>query len=99
MENKQKSYPVSNRQKEMLVEFISARREMYTGKLNQSYTRQNMIANWVELTNILNSVPEGPSKDWKQWRKVKIINKYLPIYVSGCRKTFWHTYKQNMLFI
>ncbi|XP_023311511.1 uncharacterized protein LOC111692042 [Anoplophora glabripennis] len=28
-----------------------------------------MHALWSEVTNILNSVPGGPAKDWKQWRK------------------------------
>lgn len=65
-----KSNPITPRQKEILVEFISARKEMYTGKLTPMYTREKMLKNWQEITNILNSVPEGPAKDWKQWRKV-----------------------------
>lgn len=65
-----KSNPITPRQKEILVEFISARKEMCTGKLTPMYTREKMLKNWQEITNILNCVPEGPAKDWKQWRKV-----------------------------
>lgn len=54
----------------MLVELISTRKEMYTGKFTPVYTREKMVRNWQELINLLNSVPDGPAKDWKQWRKV-----------------------------
>lgn len=62
--------PITPRQKEILVEFISSRTEMYTGKLTPVYTRERMVKNWEEVANLLNSVPNGPAKDWKQWRKV-----------------------------
>lgn len=70
---KQKMGAVTSKQKEYLIEFISARREMYTGKLTPAYTKEKMQQNWEEITHILNSIPQGPAKTWKQWRKVRYL--------------------------
>lgn len=78
---KNKSNPVTAKQREILVDFISNRPEMYTGKFTPSYTKDKMKKYWSELTNILNSVPGGPAKEWQQWRKVNYIFKKFGIRV------------------
>lgn len=65
-----KSTPITNKQKEMLTEYISQRPDMYMGRFTPSYTKEKMNKNWMEITNILNSIPNGPAKEWRQWRKV-----------------------------
>lgn len=72
-----KSQPMTQKQKQLLVDFISVRKEMYSGKLTPTYTKEKMKSLWAELTNLLNSVPGGPAKTWMQWRKV-----YIPIGVE-----------------
>ncbi|CAH1183936.1 unnamed protein product [Phaedon cochleariae] len=66
---KKKSLPITNKQKKLLTEYITQKPEMYIGRLTSTYTKSVMIRNWEEISNILNSVPNGPAKDWKQWRK------------------------------
>lgn len=70
--DKKKSLPITNKQKELLTEYLSGKTEMYIGRLTPTYTKSVMTKNWEEIANILNSVPNGPAKDWKQWRKVSI---------------------------
>lgn len=70
---KSKSAAITPKQKEIMVEFIKNRTHMYSGKLSSTYTKQSMVNNWLELTNLLNSVPLGATKDWKQWRKVRLL--------------------------
>ncbi|CAH1114743.1 unnamed protein product [Psylliodes chrysocephalus] len=61
--------PITGCQKEIMVEYIGSKKEMYTGKLTATYTKEKIIANWKDISNLLNCVPGGPSKEWKQWRK------------------------------
>lgn len=65
-----KSRQLSCKQKEVLVDFVYARPDMYKGKLTATYTNAIGIRLWKEVTGILNGIPGGATKDWKQWRKV-----------------------------
>lgn len=71
--SKKRSLPITHKQKELLTDYISQRPEMYIGRLTSDYTKENMKKNWIEITNMLNSVPNGPAKEWTQWRKVSIV--------------------------
>uniref|UniRef100_A0A1Y1LE05 Regulatory protein zeste n=1 Tax=Photinus pyralis TaxID=7054 RepID=A0A1Y1LE05_PHOPY len=64
-----KSRQLSSKQKETLVNFVYARPDMYKGKLTGTYTNAVAMALWKEVTCLLNSIPGGATKDWKQWRK------------------------------
>lgn len=64
---------LSAKQKEVLVNFIYARPDMYKGKLTATYTNAISIVLWQEVTCILNAIPGGAIKDWRQWRKVGIF--------------------------
>jgi len=46
---------------------------MYKGKLTATYTNAISIVLWQEVTCILNAIPGGAIKDWRQWRKVGIF--------------------------
>ncbi|XP_044767189.1 uncharacterized protein LOC123323052 [Coccinella septempunctata] len=59
--------PMSVEQKEILIEFISSHPEIKQ-KFSSTFSRQDSIALWKDLTNILNGTP-GAKKDWKEWRK------------------------------
>ncbi|XP_044751421.1 uncharacterized protein LOC123311473 [Coccinella septempunctata] len=59
--------PMSVEQKDILIEFICSHPEMKQ-KFSSTFSRQDSIALWKELTNILNGTP-GAKKDWKEWRK------------------------------
>lgn len=63
---------LSPKQKETLVDFVYARPDMYKCKLTATYTKAISMALWKEVTCLLNAIPEGATKDWKQWRKVRL---------------------------
>lgn len=69
-----KSRQLSFKQKEVLVDFVYARPDMYKGKLTATYTNAIGIRLWKEVTCILNGIPGGATKDWKQWRKVVFLS-------------------------
>lgn len=59
----------TEKQKQLLVEFIKKKPQLITGKQTHSYTAKDAANDWKEITSILNSNP-GATKDWKGWRKV-----------------------------
>ncbi|CAH1108345.1 unnamed protein product [Psylliodes chrysocephalus] len=65
-----KENPITGCQKEIMVEYIGSKKEMYTGKLMATYTKEKMIANWKELSNLLNCVP-GDMGGFKKNQKAK----------------------------
>lgn len=65
-----KTSHISVKQKELLVNFLEKHPEMYSGKFTDTYTKNVSLRLWTEITNILNSVPGAPAKEWRQWRKV-----------------------------
>lgn len=44
--------------------------QLAKGKFSNVFTFKRAQSEWEEVTNILNSVPNGSNKEWKQWRKV-----------------------------
>ncbi|XP_031335001.1 uncharacterized protein LOC116178458 [Photinus pyralis] len=59
-------------QKQTLTDFVFEHKEMYVGKFTATYTKAVSEKLWQEVTVLLNSIPGGPSKDWKLWRKTWI---------------------------
>lgn len=45
--------------------------DLRSGQFTGTFTRQVAQQKWREVTNILNSISGGVSKDWPRWRKVR----------------------------
>ncbi|KAF5289856.1 hypothetical protein FQA39_LY14969 [Lamprigera yunnana] len=52
----------SESQKEMLLEFLGKHLELTSGKCTNSFTFKTARMHWIELTNMLNSIP-GAQKE------------------------------------
>lgn len=65
----EKRVPLTNDQKETLLEFIKQHPQLQTGKFTRSFTVSTAHKLWCEAADILNAIP-GAKKDWKGWRKV-----------------------------
>lgn len=69
--NKKKA-KVGEEQRLYLVEFLEQNPELRNGKFTPTFTYKTSQKCWNEIALQLNAV--GPvQKDWKQWRKVKIL--------------------------
>lgn len=55
----------------MLIEYINKHPQLLKGKFSSSFTLQDSMRLWNELTEILYSM-NGAKKDWKNWRKVSL---------------------------
>lgn len=62
----------SNKQKEVLIDILQNEEQLISGKFTQKFTFKDAQNKWTEIATILNSIPAGTQKDWKQWRKVII---------------------------
>lgn len=69
-ENIKKKTVMNSTQKALLTNFLKENAELAQGKFTSTFTFKKARELWQEVTNILNSVPNGAKKDWKQWRKV-----------------------------
>lgn len=63
-----KTSHISLKQKEVMVNFLEQHPEMYSGKFSETYTKSVAMKLWSQLTNILNSIPGAPAKDWRKVR-------------------------------
>ncbi|CAG9770092.1 unnamed protein product [Ceutorhynchus assimilis] len=60
---------LSSKQKQILVDFVYDRPEMYKGKFTSTYTHAVSMVLWKQVASILNAIPGGANKEWTQWRK------------------------------
>lgn len=72
MNNKKIKKPITVAQKRLLLDFIKEHGNLNTGKFSIEFTHKTAELLWKNLTEILNSVPNGTSKEWRQWRKVSV---------------------------
>ena len=73
--NKSKrSKKTTQRQYELMINFIENHPKMINGKLTPSFTAQHRDNLWKELSNLLNSDGIGPEKPPEKWRKVSIFS-------------------------
>lgn len=64
-----KSTKVTKEQKKVLTDFMMAHPELVKSKHTGSFTNAKMQNLWGEVTAQLNAM-DGPSKEWKIWRRV-----------------------------
>lgn len=57
-------------QKKMLVDFMNQNEKLRSGKFTPNFSYKTAQELWINISNQLNSVPNGVEKDWKKWRKV-----------------------------
>lgn len=69
LERKKRGANITSEQRTMLIEYINKHPQLLKGKFSSSFTLQDSMRLWNELTEILNSM-NGAKKDWKDWRKV-----------------------------
>lgn len=60
-------------QKKVLVNFMNDHEELRSGKFTSKFTYKTAQILWETISDTLNSIPNGASKDWKKWRKVNIM--------------------------
>lgn len=65
-----RSKKTTQRQFEIMIDFISKHREMEHQKFTPSFTQKDKDELWRELTNLLNADGYGPLKKADKWRKV-----------------------------
>lgn len=53
--------------------FLNSLKELMRGKCTQNFTHSVAAKQWAELGELLN-VMIRPTKDWKAWRRVMLIN-------------------------
>lgn len=70
---KTKSHSVTCEQKKVMVDFLNSHKELMRGKFTQNFTHSVAAKQWAELRELLNMMI-GPTKDWKAWRRVRLIN-------------------------
>jgi hypothetical protein len=68
---------VTVEQKETLVEFMKQNPELKSGKFSATFTIKEAQKTWIRLAEELHKIPNGAVKDWKQWRKVCKVLKFL----------------------
>ncbi|CAH0562973.1 unnamed protein product [Brassicogethes aeneus] len=68
MNRGKKSTSITETQKTTLIEFLKNNPLLISGKFSNSFTFKDATAKWVEITEVLNSIP-GAIKDWRNWRK------------------------------
>lgn len=68
-----RGHKVTDRQKRTLLEYMKQNPQLISGKFTSSFTLKDSVKEWSNLTDILNSIPGGATKDYKSWRKVTII--------------------------
>lgn len=64
----------TDKQKNMLVDFIVFHPELVSGKNTIKSTVKQRQKLWENIANMLNS-EVGPNKSWNEWRKVNIYNR------------------------
>lgn len=77
-EDSARSKKTTQRQFEIMVQFITNNRQMEARKFSPSFTPQDKEELWNELTELLNADGYGPIKKADKWRKVSgfLINMY-----------------------
>lgn len=65
--------PVNENQKKILVEFMKQNPNLVKGTFSQKFSLVDARKLWEEISEILNSVPGGAKKEWRQWRKVIMV--------------------------
>lgn len=70
---------ISQEQRKAMVEFLERNSNLVKGKFSASFTQKDAQHLWENLAQILNSIPTGSRKDWKQWRKVSTITYILSL--------------------
>ncbi|XP_031334650.1 uncharacterized protein LOC116164596 [Photinus pyralis] len=66
---KAKNHSINYNQKKMLIEYLKKHPQLVSGKFTSTFTYKNAESQWQEISNILNSIPGGSTKNWKSWRK------------------------------
>lgn len=64
-------YP-SAEQKSKLVELVNGDPQLKNGKLDQTFTKQDLQRRWQGISEILNGI-QGVQETWIQWRKVSAL--------------------------
>lgn len=64
----------TDKQKNMLVDFIVFHPELVSGKNTIKSTVKHRQKLWENIANMLNSEVR-PNKSWNEWRKVNIYNR------------------------
>lgn len=70
MNTKGRTGYITTEQKETLIEFMKQNPELKLGKFSASFTAKDAQNKWMTLTEELHKIPNGATKEWKQWRKV-----------------------------
>ncbi|XP_059622917.1 uncharacterized protein LOC132266097 [Phlebotomus argentipes] len=68
-DGRKKTPKLNNEQKELLIDFMLSHPELRTGIIGPHFTYVDARREWMILTEFMRKVP-GPTKTWKQWRKV-----------------------------
>lgn len=58
------------KQKEALLEYMKENVQLQSSKFSASFTAKDAAKMWMALAEELHKIPNGATKDWKQWRKV-----------------------------
>ncbi|VEN40528.1 unnamed protein product [Callosobruchus maculatus] len=66
---KKRVSPVSQQQKQMLIDFLNNNPELLSGRFTAEFTKKVAQTLWEKITSSLNAVPGGSRKSWLQWRK------------------------------
>lgn len=69
---KLKKSSVSKQQKEGLIDFMEAHPDLMRGKFSATFTTNVAKNLWQQCAELLNAIP-GPTKEWNEWRKVKLF--------------------------
>lgn len=65
---------INQTQKELLLKFLKEHPELQTGRFSPECTFRRTQNLWEEISEILNSVPNGAEKNWRRWRKVSLLS-------------------------
>ncbi|CAH0552167.1 unnamed protein product [Brassicogethes aeneus] len=60
---------ISRKQSQRLAEFLGKHNNLRKGKISSKFTHRDAQNLWECITNELNAIPGGLSKDWKSWKK------------------------------
>lgn len=68
-----RSASMTQHQKVLLLEFLKNQEQLQSGRFTNTFTHKKAQQLWEEIATILNAVPGGAEKDWKQWRRVGFL--------------------------
>ncbi|CAH1107064.1 unnamed protein product [Psylliodes chrysocephalus] len=87
---KRKTGSISQDQKKELIQFMEQNPDLGSGKFTKKFTFKTGQELWMQITQILNSLP-GAKKDWRQWRKtwadIKVYTKKKNALIKNYRVT------------